>query len=313
MSTFPFEELPLELQEQILEQPGIARTSVRMRPFYEASQNVLCRQPPSRVEMAQYLDGSPSLLGVFWLNKNQAYIYHRLVEVYLQEPFYLDLRTCQIFPDNDDIFGKWAIKYGEIYMPQAEPNQSFMDAKGVHLDSDSFWDREELIPEIQKFFTPQQPSPGQSSQNRPPGKAYTELPTILKEPQLDLLSTYRILSQRQVCTTRQPDYAKVEVLRRLSSVEKAYAQNPNIISMLASHSWLAFQCRILNVYPPPPIHFIVNWIFTRNGEPIYVPLVTYNPEEVEIVKQAMRAELEAMSQEIPIMAAQIRRAIEQFD
>jgi hypothetical protein len=310
-----FEELPLELQEQIIRsQPEsartLARTLSRLRSFHEASQNVLCRHLPTRSEMRRYLEAAPSLLGAFWLHNTQSYIYHRLVEIYLREPFYLDLRTCQIFP-NDDLFGHLATQYGEIYMPQAEPNQDFTTTE-ITISSDELLSREQIVPEIQKFFIFQPPSP-RSPRDKPPGRAYTELPTILKEPQLDLLSTYRILSQRQSCITRQSDYAKAVVLQYVDIVTSAYSQNRNIISLLATHAWLSLQGRILNIYPPPPIHSLVDWIFTRAGDPIYVPYETDTEEEAEEEKNGMRALLDTMRREIDTMYQQVRRVLDRLD
>lgn len=297
-----FEELPLEIQEEIVRQnPRMAPTLSRIRPFHAASQNVLCQQPPTKWEIETYLREFPNIVGTFWLSGSYFKTYHLLGnDIYLRCPYFFQIRESLISPNRGiREFANIARQYGEVYQLYYTPSDCNSEWK---IDRDALCPSIEMIQSVNEDLTKEDNEP-----HRNIGPAFEALPDILKSPQLDLVSVYHILKLRLNCVTRQPDFAQREVLRRLHQVYQAYQQDPNIISLFATHAWLFLQTRVLNVYPSIQVQPIEDWMFTRSGEPVYVPYETDDPEPE---KQEMREQLETLRREITTMYNQVRQALE---
>jgi hypothetical protein len=310
----------------------MAPTLRQIRPFHEASVRLICRQPPSQEELRAYLSTFPPVVGTFSLFQHQFNVYSRLpTNAYLEIRFYLNLERSYVKPSDeyfsDEYFSGLVRDYGEIYRIDYD---SILSSYGEDV-LDDFYTQDKFVQSALDDLTkPLEEGEGAleegesaleegegaleegegALEERLQSPAYNELPSILKEPQLDLIGVYRILRRRLNCIRRDPELAKREVFRRLNQVYSAYRQNPNIVSLGVTHAWLFLQCQVLKVYPVPPAHDLTDWIFTRNGEPIWVPYETDTPAENEAAKATMRQEIAAMRREIDTMYGQVRESLE---
>lgn len=292
-----FEELPLEIQEQIVEQnPEMVTTLSRIRPFYQATSRTylqtLCQQPITPSEISNYLDGRPTLFGTFGLSKNYFTLYTRSSgDRYFYTDFGLEVLGVDITgEDLDPEMLQLIDEFGPLFSPEYRPRIG-IEAVDTHFDDYFTQDIKETVESYLRSRRVQR------------SELVTNFPEVLLKPELDLVSIYRILQTRLGCVSRQPDFAKTEVLRRLDLVYNNYTQNPDILLLLTTHGYLFLQASVLNVYPSPTIYAILEIAFTSDG------LAIADPNEPENFDKA-NSDVAAMRQEIEPLYLKVRQALE---
>lgn len=93
-------------------------------------------------------------------------------------------------------------------------------------------------------------------------------------PELDLLSTFRILSAR----TNDPEGVK-EYLRNRVQEKLELIQEDMMPYLYAVFGYLYLQMSVFNLVPLPEIPYSSDWVFDAKGLPLYFPMETSSPEE----------------------------------
>jgi len=130
--------------------------------------------------------------------------------------------------------------------------------------------------------------------------------------EVDLLTTYRILSHRLGCMNADPEYAKNETLRRLQ--EHINERKGSLYQMLSLYTYLIVNARVMNLLSKE-IHFDFGNEYIDLQYPNIIPedlsfqfLESLTPMPTE--EQNKR--LQSIMEQIPILIRQIRTYIEKL-
>jgi hypothetical protein len=260
-----------------------------------------CRRDLTRGEILRYLEDNPIMFGVFGLNQDYFRIYTRTTgDRYFYTDILLKVLGRRLVPlgTNPGVRQLIAKHHEKIYNPEYSPRI------GDRLEDTGLDDyfTHHCVDEVMEYL-------------EKPGRTYTgqqsgidrELPMVLVRPQLDLLSTYRILQTRLDCISRQTDFAQAEVIRRLDDIYQYYQQHPNVLSLLATYGYLNFQGMVLNIYPLPREPDIAEVFLTLDGQ-----VIEFSTEDWDQNVRNQRAKhgIELMNNEIEPLYLRVRQALQ---
>jgi hypothetical protein len=251
--TSPFESLPVEVQTEILTQkptrfpfelPAHLRNirlvsrgfrAIADRAYYEQ----ICSEPVSHVEIDDYLGQEPILFGLFNQNIQGQSSKYAIVPVET---------TYNVF-------------YNLGY--------DYDTATYVQSGADVRFQRDPDSSEISFIYNPMSPHSCCESGHSRLDFHDIQFKYRLYDTELDLVSTFRVVSSRLLCRHLDPNYAR-DFVRSLFHDHLVDPESLDLYDLCSLHLYLTGTCRVMNL-PVPRIQSI--------GSEMEIPERTKEPDE----------------------------------
>lgn len=217
--TFPFEDLPSELQTAILEREFGPENLERVRSTRQVSHGFrevtnrayfqrICQQPISQAEVRSYLSRGPQIFGIFTPNVNGS---NEVAQLPVETRYELYLNLGKERPEVDYTRVSSDVAYNVL-----NPNRVAL----FYGEFTPYNEEHNLDVILTTLFT--------------------------SKSQLDLISTYRIVSKRLGCQNLDPEFARTWIKRELAHQVDSRDRD-DIYDLCSLHLYLLGNCRVMNL------------------------------------------------------------------